>query len=173
MHQLAPDEKTTTVLVYSSNKLIHGDLITKQNVRVSILPRMQALANFLHFLNAQVWFFGGGEPRLLAYADYFFPVERMVGFHVAQPASDPLDYEADQSNRAMCDIGMVMGMFVVQGKIRVSTQVELGANLELASKSWLSVYDARVSSPFLTQMPALNVPFLLVSPVRVSFGLKE
>jgi hypothetical protein len=171
MYQLAPDEKTTTVMLYSRNKLIHGDLITRQSVRVSILPRMQALTNFLHFLKAQIWFFGAGDPRLLTYTEYFFPVDRMIGLHLAPPACDPLDYEVDLANRAMSDLSMILGMFVVKGKIRVSTQVELAANLELAHKSWLSVYEADISSPFLTQMPVLHVPMLLVSPAQASFGI--
>jgi hypothetical protein len=171
MYQLTPDEKTTTVMVYARNKLIHGDLITKQSVRVSILPRMQALSNFLHLLKAQIWFFGGGDPRLLAYEEYFFPVDRMIGLHLAPPAFDPPDYEADLANRGMSDLSMILGVFLVKGKIRVSTQVELGANLEQAYKSWLSVYDADISSPFLAQMPAVHVPMLLVSPGQASFGV--
>lgn len=171
MHQLAPDDKLTTCMVYSSNKLIHGQLITKESVRVSILPRMQALTNFLHFFKAQIWFFGGGEPRLLNYAECFFPVEQMIGFHMAPPACDPLDYEAGLANRTLSALSMMLGVFLVKGKILVSTQVELGANLELAHKSWLSVYEADVSSPFLPQMPMLHVPMLLVRPSQVSFGV--
>ncbi len=171
MYQLAPDEKTTTVMVYSSNKLVHGELITRQSVRVSILPRMQALGNFLHFLKTQVWFFAGREPKLLNFGEYFFPVERMIGMHIAPPAADPFDYEADLANRGMCDLSIMLGVFMVRGKIRVSTQVETGANLELAYKSWLSVYEADVSSPLLPQMPALRVPMLLIRPSQASFGL--
>ena len=171
MYQLASDEKTTTVMVYSRNKLIHGDLISRQAVKVSIMPRMQSLSNYLHFLNAQIWFFGGGDPKLLAYSEYFFPVDRMIGFHLAPPASEPLDYETDVANRAMSDFNMILGVFILKGKIRVSTQVELGANLELAHKTWLSVYDADISSPFLTQMPVIHVPMLLVSPSQASFGI--
>jgi hypothetical protein len=171
MYQLASDEKTTTIMVYTSNTLVHGDLVTRQTIKVSILPRMQALANYLHFLRAQVWFFGGGEPRLLTYSEYFFPVDRMVGLHIAPPACDPPDFTAGLVNRAMSDIGMIMGMFVVKGKIRVSTQVELAANLELAYKTWLSVYDADISSPLLPQMPVIHVPMLLVNAAQASFGM--
>jgi hypothetical protein len=171
LYQLAPDEKTTTVMLYSRNKLIHGDLITRQSVRVSLLPRMQALTNYLHFLKAQIWFFGGGDPRLLKYDEYFFPIERMIGLHLAPPASEPLDYEADLANRAMSDFNMILGVFLLKGKVRVSTQVELAANLELAHKTWLSVYDADISSPFLPQMPVIHVPMLMVSPSQVSFGI--
>ncbi len=171
MVQLSPDEKITTVMAYSQNELVHGELITRQNVRVSILPRMQALTNYLRVLKADIWFFGGGEPKLLKYADYYFPVERMIGFHMAPPACDPLDYEADLANRSMSDINAQLGMFVLKGKIRVSTQVELGANLELAYKSWLSVYEAEIRSLFVPQMPVVHVPMLLVRPARMSFGI--
>ena len=171
MYELTVDEKTTTVMLYSRNKLIHGDLITRQSVKVSIIPRMQALTNYLHLLRAQVWFFGGGDPRLLKYSEYFFPAERMIGLHIAPPASDPLDVESDLANRGMSDVSMVMGVFLVKGKIQVSTQVPMAANLELAYKSWLSIYEADISSPFLPQMPVVHVPMLLVKAAEVSFGL--
>lgn len=171
MYQLQPGDKTTTVMAYSRNKLIHGELITKESVKVSVMPRMQAISNYMHFIKAQIWFFGGGTPSLLTYDEYFFPMERMIGFHLAPPASDPIDYEAGQINRAMSDISVILGVFLLKGKIRVSTQVELGANLELAHKTWLSVYDAEISSPFLAQMPVIHVPMLLVSPSQASFGI--
>lgn len=170
MYQLTPDEKTTTVMLYSRNKLIHGELVTRESVRVSLLPRMPALSNYLHFLKAQIWFFGGGDPRLLTYDEYFFPVERMIGFHLAPPASEPVDYGADLENRAMSELNMILGVFLLKGKLLVSTQVEFAANLESAHKDWLAVYDADISSPFLPQMPVVHVPMLLVSAVQVSFG---
>jgi hypothetical protein len=170
MYRLEADEKTTTVMVYTHNKLIHGELITRQSVRVSILPRMQALTNFLHFLKAQVWFLGGGEPKLLDFEEYFFPVERMIAMHIAPPAVEPLDRETGLLNRGMCDLRMMLGVFIVKGKIRVSTQVATGANLELAYKSWLSVYDADISSPLLPKMPVVHVPMMLVRPPEASFG---
>jgi hypothetical protein len=171
MYQPAPDEKTTPVMVYSRNKLIHGQLVTKQSVRVSIMPRMQALTNYLHFLKAQIWMFGGGEPRLLSYPEYFFPADRMIGLHMEPPACDPLDYEVGQANRGMSDLTAMLGVFLVKGKIRVSTQVGLGANLELAYRTWLSLYDADISCPFFTQMPAIHVPMLVISPSQASFGI--
>lgn len=171
MYQLAPDEKTTTVMIYSRNKLIHGELITRQSVKVSILPRMQAFANYLHFLNAQIWLFGGGDPRVLKYAEYFFPMERMIGLHIAPPNCDPPDFTAGLANRAMMDISMILGVFVVKGQIRVSTQVPVAGNLELAYKNWLSMYDADISTPFLAQMPVIHVPLILVRPAEASFGI--
>lgn len=171
MYTLAPDEKATTVMVYSRNKLVHGDLVTKKDVRVSIWPRLQSMPNYLHFLKTEVLFFGGSPPKSLTYDEYFFPSERLIGFHLAPPAVEPLDYDPDVAHRAIVDIDLILGAFMLKGKIRISTQIDLAANLEMSHKTWLSVYDADISNPFLPQMPVIHVPMLLVSPAQVSFGI--
>ncbi len=170
MYTLAPDEKATTVMVYSRNKLIRGDLVTKKDVRVSIWPRMQNTGNYIHFLNADVLFFGGEPPKSLTYGEYFFPAERMIGFHLAPPASDPLDYDPEVANRATVDVDMILGAFMLKGKVRTSTQIDFAANLEMSHMTWLSVYDADIMNPFLPKMPTIHVSMLLVNPSQVSFG---
>jgi hypothetical protein len=170
MYTLAPDEKATTVMVYSPNKLIHGDLVTRQNTRVSLLPRM-GMPGYVHFLDTEVLFFGGEPPKTLVYEEYFFPTERIIGFHLAPPDSDPLDYDAEETNRAMLDVNLILGAFMLKGKIRISTHADFVANLEAAHMTWLAVYDAEIVNPFLSQMPTINVPMLLVKPTQVSFGI--
>lgn len=170
MYTLAPDEKTTTVMVYSPNKLIRGELVTKQNVRVSLLPRM-GMPGYNHFLQTDVLFFGGEPPKSLSYAEYFFPTERIIGFHLAPPAVEPLDYDPDEENRIMLDVNMLLGSFMVTGKIRTSTHADLVTNLEAAHMTWLSVYFAEITSPFLPQLPAIHASMVLVKPTQVSFGL--
>jgi hypothetical protein len=170
MYTLAPDEKATTVRVYSPNKMIHGDLVTKQNVRVGLLPRM-GMPGYAHFVKTEVLFFGGSPPQSLAYEEYFFPTERMIGFHLSPPASEPLDYDPDEENRIMLDVDMILGAFMLKGKIRTSTHADFVSNLEAAHTTWLSVYFAEIINPFLPQVPAIHVPMLLVKPTQVSFGI--
>ena len=171
MYSLASDEKTTTVMVYSRNKLIHGELVTKDNVRVSIWPRTQSMPNYIHMLKTEVLFFGGSPPRTLSYNEYYFPTERIVGFHLAPPASEELDYDPDEANRSLVEVEMVLGAFMLKGSVRLSTQTDFAAGLEMSHMTWLSVYQAEISNPFLPQMPAIRVPMLLVNPTQVSFGL--
>jgi hypothetical protein len=59
----------------------------------------------------------------------------------------------------------------VKGKIRISTQTELGTSLEVARVSWLSIYEAEIVNPYLSQMSSLHVPMLLVNPEHVAFGV--
>ncbi len=172
MYNLAPDEKTTTVMVYSRSKLIHGELVTKKDVRVSIWPRMQDTGNYIHFLNAELLLLGGVPPKSLKYTEYFFPATRIIGYHLAPPASEPLDYDPEVANRGNVDVELILGAFMLKGKVRVSMQLGLGENLEMSHMTWLSVYDADISNPFLPNMPTIHVPMLLVSPAQVSFGIQ-
>jgi hypothetical protein len=43
----------------------------------------------------------------------------------------------------------------------------------VARVSWLSLYDATITNPYLTQMPPMHIPMLLLSPMHVAFALNE
>lgn len=72
MYNLTSDEKTTSVMVYSRNKLIHGNLVTKKEVRVNIWLRMQDMKGYLHLLETEVLLFGGASPYSLKFNEYFW-----------------------------------------------------------------------------------------------------
>ena len=171
MYNLASDEKTTPVIVYSRTKLIHGDLVTKKEVRVNIWLRMREMKGIIHLLNAEVLFFGGSVPKPLKYTEYFFPVERIIGFQLAPPATEPLDYDPGASNRSLLDITVVMGVFMIKGKVLISSQMDFATVVERSENTWYSVYDATIDNPFFPQMPAIHTPMLLVNPVAVSYGI--
>ena len=171
MYILLPDEKTTPIIAYSRTKLIHGNLVTKKEVRVNIWLRMREMKGIIHLLDTEVSLFDGTAPKLLKYNEFFFPVERIIGFQLAQPAAEPLDYIAAEGNRSMQDVDLIMGVFMIKGKALISIQTNFGAMIERAENNWFSVYDATVENPYLSQIPAIQTPMLLVNPAQVSFGL--
>lgn len=171
MYTLALDEKTTTVVIYARNKLIRGDLVTRKDVRVGLWLRMQDIPNYLHLLNVEVLLLGGPALRNLWYHEYYFPTERVIGFHLAPPAADMLDYDPDEASRSMLDVEIILGAFVLKGKVRLSMQVDFASNLEVMHMTWLSVYAAEVSNLIYPNLPHILVPALLVSPRQASFGL--
>jgi hypothetical protein len=171
MYNLPPDEKTTPVIVYSRTKLIHGNLVTKKEVRVNIWLRMREMKGIIHLLDTEVLLFGGPVPKSIKYNEYFFPVERIIGFHLAPSASEPLDYIAVEGNRSMLDVELIMGVFIIKGKALISTQSDFTAMIERTENSWFSVYDATIGNPLVPQMPALQTPMLLVNTGQVSFGI--
>lgn len=170
MKPLAPDEKTATVLVYTPNMLVRGDVVVKESVRVSIWLRTQGVPNFIHLIKPQVIVFGGTPPKSHTYEEMFVPTDQVIGFHLAPPAADPLDYDTTEVNRVMQPVHVLVASFSMKGRIRVSSAADFATSLEVSKVPWISIYDAEIVNPYLPQF-AMSVPMLLASPTKVSIGL--
>ncbi len=167
---LASDEKSTVIMVYTQNGLIRGEVMTKENVRVSIWLRTDGAPRYFRLLNAHMLFFGAGPAKSSNHAEIFVPVASAIAFHIAPPAQEPLDYEEGEKNRAIQLVSAGVGSFVFKGKIRFSAQSGFNSSLEMVH-GWLSMYETEITNPGLPQMPAMLVPMLLVNPGQVTFAL--
>jgi hypothetical protein len=172
MYILRPDEKTTPVMLYTKEMVIRGEVVTKDVVhRVNIWLHSDGVPKYMHLLKGQAVVFGGGPGKTLSYPEIFFPSAELIAFHTLPPTEEPLDYDPAEANRMMVDVDVMAGTFIMKGKIRISAQTETGVSLEVARISWMSLYDAVISNPYLPQMPSLSVPLVLVNPAHVAFGL--
>lgn len=171
MYTLAPDEKVTAVMLYTTNLLVRGELVTKESARVSIWLRMQAQVHYVHVHKPQVLHFGGQLTKSIAYDELYLPISQIIGFHLVPPAEEPLDYDPSEPNRAMHDVYLSLGNFSVKGKVRISTHADFAASIEMAHAGWLSVYDADVTTLFVPQFPEFHAPLMLVNPMLASFGV--
>lgn len=171
MYTLAADEKATTVLLYTENALIRGELVTKQNARVNIWLRMQVEVNYLHIHNPQILAFGGPLTKSMISDEIYCPLSQIYGFHLAPPANEALDYDDSEPNRVMKDVNLMLGSFNVKGKLRISTHSDFAKTIEGAHAGWLSVYDADVTPLFVPSFPAMQAPLMLVNPRVMSVGL--
>jgi hypothetical protein len=169
MENLAADEKSTLIMAYTLNMLVRGEVVTKQSARVGVWPRTQGVPNQIRVLKPSVLLFGGSPPKPLSYAEIFVPTATMIGFHLAPPSTDSLDYDEKELNRSMEPISLLMGTFIVKGSIRIATSASLVTSLEVAYNGWLSIYNAEITNPFLPQMQPMLVPMMLVSPNRINF----
>ncbi|MBI3175742.1 MAG: hypothetical protein HYZ25_18630 [Chloroflexi bacterium] len=167
----AADEKLTTVMIYSHNMLVRGDVLTKQSMRVSIWLRTQGVPNYVHLFKPQVLVLGGPAPRTLTYEEMFFPTPQVVGFHIAPPAADPVDYDASEAGRRLVDVSLMIGSFMLKARARISSQTDFATSIDVARAAWMSIYEAEISHPALPQMGVMHVPMLLVRPEQVSFAL--
>ncbi len=169
MYTLTPDEKTSLVMIYTQNTFVRGEAVTKQTVRINSWLRTQGMPEYIHVLRAQVLVFGGGGIKSLSYPEVYVPTATVIGFHLAPPASEGVDYAEDEKNRAPESVVALVGTFQFKGKLRVSSQTGLGPSLESSRSQWLSIYDAEVSNPGLPQMPPLTVQLILLNPKQVTF----
>lgn len=174
MYILRPDERTTPVMLYTQESVVRGEVVTKTSVlRVSIWLRTDGAPKYMHLLKPQVLVFGGNPVKPLSYSEIYFPTTELIAFHILPPTNEPLDYEENEANRMMQPVEVLVGTFVMKGNIRISTQTEVGTSLEVARVSWMSLYDAVITNPYLPQMPPMQIPMLLVNPLHVAFALNE
>jgi hypothetical protein len=170
MRVLTPDEKLMMVMVYTQNMLVRGEMIVNEGVRVSIWLRTQGVSNFIHLVHPQVILFGSSAPKSITYSEMYVPTNQVIAFHIAPPATEPLDYDINEANRAMASITAMVGTFMLKAKIRFSSQTDLGTSLDVMRTSWISLYEAEITNPYLTQFN-IQVPMLLISSNAVSFGV--
>jgi hypothetical protein len=172
MYILRPDEKTSSVMLYTLQSVVRGEAVVKQNVpRVNIWLRTDGVPRYIHILKSQVLTFGGSPVKAVSYSELYFPTSQVIAFHTLPPTEEPLDYDPSETDRKMEAVDLLVGPFVMKGQIRISTHTEVDTTLESAVVSWISVYDVSITNPYLSQMPALQVPMVLVNPSHVSFGL--
>jgi hypothetical protein len=172
MYILRPDEKTSLVMLYTMHSVVRGEAVIKQNIpRVNIWLRMDGVPRYIHILKPSVLVFGGSPVRALSYSELYFPTSEVIAFHTLPPSDEPLDYDPSEADRRMESVDLLVGTFVMNGNIRISTHTEVDTTLESARVSWMSVYDVSITNPYLPQMPALQVPMVLVNPSHVAFGL--
>ena len=171
MKELASDEKIATVMVYTNNILARGEVVAKENARVSIWLRTQGVPNYIHLHKPQVISFLGAAPKTSSLSELFIPTVQVVGFHLAPPAEDPLDYDPSEANRMMQSLDVMVGSFLIKGKIRISTQADVATSLDVMRASWMSIYDAEIGNPYMPQFN-VQVPMLLVNPSLVNFGVQ-
>lgn len=170
MRELAPDEKASTVIIYTQSMLIRGDLVLRENMRVSIWLRTQGVPNYIHLYNAQMIQLTGSQPRNYAKKEAFIPTSDVLGFHLAPPAQDPPDYDNTETNRTMEPVHILFGSFEMNAKMRVSTSTDFAAGLDVLNTIWISLYDAEISS---SSMPQLKIaaPMLLARSNKIVITL--
>jgi hypothetical protein len=170
MRELAPDEKISTVIIYTRTMLIRGDIILRENMRVSIWLRTQGVPNFIHLYKVNLIQLAGSPPRNYSKAEAFIPTPEIIGFHLAPPAHDPPDFDPSEANRRMQSVEVLAGSFEMRSSLRVSTATDFAASLDVMNTTWLSLYDAEITNPYVPQLN-MSVPMLLVRPDRVTIGL--
>lgn len=170
MRTLAPDEKASTVFIYTDTMLVRGELILRENLRVSIWLRTQGVPNFIHLYNAQIIQLAGTPPKNYVRDEAFIPTAEVIGFHLAPPAQDPLGYDSAETNRKMELVNVLAGSFELKAKLRVSTSADFATSLDVMNASWMSLYEAEISNPNLPQLK-LAVPMLLARPSKLTISL--
>ena len=169
MYTLGPEEKVSVVMAYTQTGLVRGEIVTRESMRLNNWFRTDSAPDYIHLYKLQWLQASGGAIKSLAYRELLLPISLVIGFHVAPPSQEPLDYNVREDNRVNKPITILMGLFMISGSFRASAQSDLVTSLQISHSPWVSIYDAEISSPQFQQMPPFQVPMLLIRSEQVIF----
>lgn len=170
MYDLQENEKITSVMVYTDDAFYHGKIISRDIVRVEILLRTEGAPLYLHLFEAQM-IRPGSAIKTKNFSELFIPVKAIICFHTAPDVKVELDYDEYEENRRLVPVTIAISSFLLDSKIRISTQTELTQSLEVTRSTWLTLYDATITNPYLAQMN-IQIPMLLVRPEKATVGIE-
>lgn len=166
-----PDEKVTTVMIYTENYLVWGEVITKEAIRVSTWLRTPSLPQFIRLYDAHLLRFGSAQGlKTQIYPSLFQPSSQVIAFHIRPPAMDPRDFDPNEPNRKMEPVTALVGWFRFEGFLRMSTQTDMERYLDVLKEPFTAMYDTVITQPLTHTSGAMRVPYVLIRNMSALFS---
>jgi hypothetical protein len=172
LYNLEPDEKSGSIIMYLRQGLCIGDVVLKNHLRISTWLRTNAAPETICMKNAKmIYIAADAKPKSMTFSEYFVATSELLAYHLLPPAQDPVDYDPDEPNRHMVSITALMDKFRIDGKIRISQQVDLRKSLEISREEYKSIYEATIYCPIMPALGIVNVPLVLIRQSAAIFAV--
>ena len=162
--QVGADEKVTPIMAYTQSSIIWGDVVTKQQIRVSSWLKTSAAPDVVAVYNAKVLpVLFNGEIRPAVFTEVHVPIKGILAFHILPPAVDPLDYDpANEPNLHMEPTSILIANIRMDGFLRLSTRTNLARFVEVSRETFTTLYDAVITSPIMPALGSVKCSFAIV-----------
>lgn len=155
--QLSTEETTTSLMFYTNQGLIWGDLVHHEQVHPGRLLTGVSTPDVITLYNAQVMFTETNYiARPVKHQELLLHENNVLAYHLTPPKEDNLDYDPTEPNRIMTPITVHVGPFLVQAQMRISERTTVKTNLEVSKAEFISVYDAEVTHPHNPNMAPIK-----------------
>jgi hypothetical protein len=161
-YTLEDEQIAASVMAYTPNSLVWGEVIVRKIVRVSTWLRTNSAPDDICLYNARVLFTGTSAIKPFFMTELHIPTASIWAFHLIPPAKDPVDYDPSEPNRVMQPITAIVSNFRIDGSLRMSTKATLSKYLEISKENFCAVYDADISSPLLPALGIIKVAYIIV-----------
>jgi hypothetical protein len=159
---LEDDEKTASLMLYTSNALIWGEVVVKQAIRVSTWLRTNAAPDMITLYNSKFLMTTTANSQPVGFREMIVPVTAVYAYHLIPPASDPLDYDPTEPNRIMVPVTILIGSSRISGKMRMTQSSNVKKYLDVTHESYTSIYDAEITNILMASLGKLKVPYVQV-----------
>lgn len=168
---VAEDEKIISLMLYTSNTLIWGEVVVKLAIRGSTWLRTNAAPDKIVLNNAKLLPTTTTKMmQPMGYRELIVPVPSVGAYHLIPPATDPLDYDPTEPNRVMVPVVVLIGSTKIIGKMRMTQHSSLQKYLDVTHESYSSVYDAEITNTLLPSLGTLKIPYLQARQEICIFG---
>lgn len=173
-YTLGPDEKSTGVMIYTATGVSWGEVLVKNQIRVSTWLRTNAAPEIICLYNAKTLFVsGGGSAKVLAFREQHISANQVLAYHLIPPAREPIDYDPTEPNRRMDPVSVLIGQFRLDGSVRVASRTTLATHLEISRETYSPLYDVEVTCPILPSLKPVRVFYALVRHQSAAFGVRN
>ena len=166
----SPDEKLTPIMIYTPQKLIWGNVITKQVIRVSTWLQSDMAPKYMSIADAQALMYGAGSATTtLKFPILHIETNLIRAYHIMPPADESPYFEVNEPNRKMEPVTAIVGVFRLDGTIRMATQSDLQTYLGVSKSDFLPMHDIYMTCPILPAIKGIRAPFGLIRQADAAF----
>ena len=171
---LEADEKTAQIMIYTQSGLCWGDVIVKEQIRVSTWLRTNAAPDSVCVYNAKVMVVSAGAgPRPTIFPSLHIAVPQVMAYHLVPPAKDPIDYDTSEPNRKLEPVSLLFSAFQINGSLRMATRSDLAKFIEVTRETFTSIYDAEIICSLMPSLGIMRVPYVLVRQANAMFATRN
>lgn len=172
-YELDVNDKVTSVMLYTGINMCWGDLITREQIRVSTWLRTNYAPDHIALHNAKVLFASSGQLKPISYPELYIAVVQINAFHLMPPASEPLDYDPNEPNRKFEPMSALVGHFRFDGFMRMATVSNLQKYLDVTREVFTPIYNVEISNTANAAMGVIRVPYVIVRQERAIFASRN
>ncbi len=162
LYTLTEDDKAASIMLYTANALIWGEVVVKQAIRVSTWLRTNVAPDKIVLYGAKLLLTTTAAAQPSGYREMIVPASAIGAYHLIPPASDPVDYDPTEPNRIMVPVSVLIGSSRINGKMRMTQQSNVQKYLDVTHESFTSIYDAEITNVLLPSLGKLKVPYVQV-----------
>ena len=172
-YNLGPEDKTATTMIYTPQRMIWGQLVSKQMIRACTWLQTEMAPNYLKILDAQVLLFGTGQST----ATIKIPIlhvqkEQIIAYHLLPPSDESPYFDRGEPNRKMEPVTIISGIFRFDGKLRMAENTDLETFLGAQKDLFLPVFYIIMTAPLLPSIKGITFPFAMVKQTSAIISSK-
>jgi hypothetical protein len=169
--QLSDDEKLTPVMIYTSNKMVWGQVFSKQAIRVSTWLFTEMAPTYMKIYNAQLLLVGGSGANLpIKHPILNLQTSGINAFHLMPPFAEGVDYDSDEPNRKFEPLSAYINNFRFDGFARMANLTTMDNFLGAAKGEFITIYDCNMVCPLVPSIKGIKAPMALLRQKHVIFA---